>query len=167
MREGEQRVDWKKILQEYRGSYTCDDSPDWNLEAVYQSESESYSQYMAEHFPDVAGDVTPKREDAEKKHNVFDALSWFWEVEAPIPPELIATLLYLYRDVYLGSEREVKLEEVFFNHYGDSQYRVKRRSQFRDLLDDYSVAMDTQFEGLTKTEAAERRGEQSHACIES
>ena len=52
------------------------------------------------------------------------------------------------------------MEEVFFNHYGKSQYRTKRRSQFRDLLDDYSVAMDTQFEGLTKTEAAERRGEQ-------
>ena len=51
------------------------------------------------------------------------------------------------------------MEEVFFNHYATT-YRTKRRSQFRDLLDDYSVAMDTQFEGLTKTEAAERRGEQ-------
>jgi hypothetical protein len=155
-----QKIDWKKILQEYRDNYTRDDSPDGNLEAVYQSESESFSQYMAENFPDVAGDATPKREDAETKHNVFDAISWFWEVEAPIPPELIATLLYLYRGVYLGSEREVKLEEVFFNHYGDSQYRAKRRSQDRDLLDDFSVDMDTQFEGLTKTEAAERRGEQ-------
>ena len=155
-----QKIDWKKILQEYRDNYTRDDSPDGNLEAVYQSESESFSQYMAENFPDVAGDATPKREDAETKHNVFDAISWFWEVEAPIPPELIATLLYLYNDVYLRSEREVTLEEVFFNHYGNSQYRTKWKSQFRDLLDDYSVDMDTQFEGLTKTEAAERRGEQ-------
>ena len=155
-----QKIDWKKILLENRDNYTRDDSPDGNLEAVYQSESESFSQYMAENFPDVAGDATPKREDAETKHNVFDAISWFWEVEAPIPPELIATLLYLYLDVYLRSEREVTLEEVFFNHYGDSQYRAKRRSQDRDLLDDFSVAMDTQFEGLSKTEAAERRGEQ-------
>ncbi len=81
------------------------------------------------------------------------------EVEAPIPPELIATLLSLYNDVYLRSEREVTLEEVFFNHYGNSQYRTKWKKEDRDALDDLSVAMDTQFHGLSKTEAAERRGE--------
>ena len=160
MTQDGQKIDWRKILLEMRDSYTCDDSPDRNLERVYQSESESYSQDMAEQFPDVAGDATPKREDAERQRNVFDAISWFWEVEAPIPPELIATLLYLYLDVYLKSEREVTLEEVFFNHYGNSQYRTKWKKENRDALDDLSVDMDTQFEGLTKTEAAERRGEQ-------
>ena len=152
-----QKIDWKKILLEMRDSYTRDDSVHGDSDARYQSESESYSQYMAEHFPNFEVDG---REDAERAHNIFEAISMYYNVAAPIPPELIATLLYLYRGVYLGSEREVKLEEVFFNHYGDSQYRAKRRSQDRDLLDDFSVDMDTKFEGLTKTEAAERRGEQ-------
>jgi len=157
MTQDGQKIDWRKILLEMRDSYTCDDSVHGDSDARYQSEFESYSQHMAESFPNFEVD---RREDAERHHNVFEAISWFWEVEAPIPPELIATLLYLYLDVYLRSEREVTLEEVFFNHYGNSQYRTKWKSQFRDLLDDYSVDMDTQFEGLTKTEAAERRGEQ-------
>ena len=71
MTQDGQKIDWRKILLEMRDSYTCDDSVHGDSDARYQSESESYSQDMAEHFPDVAGDVTPKREDAEKKHNVL------------------------------------------------------------------------------------------------
>ena len=156
MTQDGQKIDWKKILLEMRDSYTCDDSVHGDSDARYQSESESYSQYMAEHFPNFEVD---RREDAERAHNIFEAISMYYNVAAPIPPELIATLLSLYNDVYLRSEREVTLEEVFFNHYGNSQYRTKWKKENRDALDDLSVTMDTQFQGLTKTEAAERRGE--------
>ena len=156
MTQDGQKIDWRKILLEMRDSYTCDDSVHGDSDARYQSAFESYSQFMAEHFPNSAVD---RREDAERAHNVFEAISLYWRVDAPIPPELIDTLLSLYNDVYLRSEREVTLEEVFFNHYGNSQYRTKWKKEDRDALDDLSVAFDTQFQGLSKTEAAERRGE--------
>ncbi len=156
MTQDGQKIDWKKILLEMRDSYTCDDSVYGDRDARYQSEFESYSQRMTEWFPNFEVD---RREDAERQRNIFAAIEMYYNVAAPIPPELIATLLSLYNDVYLRSEREVTLEEVFFNHYGDSQYRTKWKKENRDALDDLSVALDTQFHGLTKTEAAERRGE--------
>jgi hypothetical protein len=94
MTQDGQKIDWKKILLENRDSYTCDDSVHGDSDARYQSEFESNSQRMAKWVPSVAVD---RREDAERQRNVFDAISLYWRVDAPIPPERrISTLNHTF-----------------------------------------------------------------------
>lgn len=78
--------DWRDALRELRESFTREDSTRKNLELKYQSEHKAYSRLLAGFTPSVEA---PNREEAEECHNVFDALSLYWNSGAPIPPELI------------------------------------------------------------------------------
>jgi len=154
-----QKIDWRKILLEMRDSYTCDDSVHGDSDARYQSEFESYSQRMAERFPNFEVD---RREDAERQGNIFAAIKMYYNVAAPIPPELIATLLSLYNDVYLGNEGRVSLEQTFFGQHGKAVFAKSAASRRRNGLDAMMIKMGTHLDGKSQievaTELAEKRG---------
>lgn len=159
MTQDGQKIDWRKILLEMRDSYTCDDSVYGNRDAEYQSAFESYSQRMAERVPNFEVD---RREDAEKAHNVFVAIAMYYNVDAPIPPELIATLLSLYNDVYLGNEGRVSLEQTFFGLHGKAVFAKSAASRRRNGIDEMMIKMGKHFDGKSQievaTELAEKRG---------
>lgn len=137
--------DWRDILREIREGYTSEGSARERDEAKYQSEQKSFER-MFEENPDMV----PSREDAEKFHNVFDALMHYWNIGAPIPPELIHTILSLYQDVYLSGGGKVSLEKVFFSQSGKSQYVTTRSREKRDNMLQLEVQLGTQFEGKTQ-----------------
>lgn len=139
--------DWKEILQHFREAYTSEDSARENLELKYQSEHKAYSRLLAGFTPSVEAF---NREEAEECHNVFDALSLYWNFGEPIPPELIDTILFLYRDRYLANGGDVSLEKTFFDQPGQSQYATKWYREHRDNLLMAQVQIGTQFEEKTK-----------------
>lgn len=142
-----ERIDWKAFAQQFRENHISQES---FRELRYQNEMFNFYRILED------GDHENywKREDVGQYYTIFGALEEYWSFNVPIPPELIDTILHLYRKVYLGGKGKVTLEKAFFDRPGRRKY-VSDHNRRRRETDRRSISLLSKVTGRTQIELSE------------
>ena len=154
-----ERIDWIAIAQQFRENHISHESV---REVRYQEELNFFYSLLED-----KGDADYwRRERVEESITVFGALEEYWSFNAPIPPELIDTILHLYRKVYLGGKGKVTLEKAFFDRPGRKKY-VSDYNRLRREVGRCSISLLSKVTGRTQIELSEEYVERHNSSQEA
>jgi|TARA_B110000116_G_C16675584_1_gene508283 hypothetical protein len=142
-----ERIDWKAFAQQFRENHISQESA---RELRYQNEMFNFSRILE----DLDHENYWKREDVGQYYTIFGALEEYWSFNVPIPPELIDTILHLYRKVYLGGKGKVTLEKAFFDQPGRHKYVSKYNAGIKESFR-RSISLLSKVTGRTQIELSE------------